>query len=115
MGGGVPPRLIRESGQIVKEVSASHGGVMLPPARRRASNADYNEELGVENSMQPDPKQPASIPLTSEERAVLTEILDNYLSDLRMEIADTDSMDFKNGLRVRKEVVGELLGKLKGG
>ena len=33
---------------------------------------------------------------------MLREVLENYLSDLRMEIADTDSMDFREGLKHRK-------------
>jgi hypothetical protein len=64
--------------------------------------------------MQTNARQTASVELTGEERAVLTEILGNYLSDLRMEIVDTDSIEFKNGLRVRKEVIQELLRKLQG-
>jgi hypothetical protein len=37
--------------------------------------------------------------LTAEEAAMLSEVLTSYLSDLRMEIADTDSQDFREGLK----------------
>ena len=40
--------------------------------------------------------------LTREEREVLLEILEADLSDLRMEIADTDSLDFRDMLKGRK-------------
>ena len=42
--------------------------------------------------------------LTTEEATTLKNVLRSYLSDLRMEIADTDSMDFRDKLK-RKEVV----------
>lgn len=54
-----------------------------------------------------------SLELSSEEHAVLLEILENYLSDLRMEIVDTDSIEFKKGLRIRKQVILDLLEKLR--
>lgn len=43
---------------------------------------------------------------------MLREILTDYLSDLRMEIADTDSMDFREQLKRRREFVRELLDRL---
>lgn len=43
--------------------------------------------------------------LTSEEAYVLRETLGAYLSDLRMEMADTDRKDFRDQLRHRKEVL----------
>lgn len=43
--------------------------------------------------------------LTAEEQEVLRDVLDNYLSDLRMEIVDTDSSEFKKMLRHRKAVL----------
>jgi len=41
--------------------------------------------------------------LTTEEAEMLNEVLKSYLSDLRMEIADTDSGFFRAGLK-EKEV-----------
>ena len=43
--------------------------------------------------------------LTSEEAYVLREVLQSYLSDLRMEMADTDRRDFRDQLRHRKEIL----------
>ncbi len=50
--------------------------------------------------------------LTDEERDVLRTVLESYLSDLRMEIADTDSKDFRTGLKQRKEVLQRVLAAL---
>lgn len=44
-------------------------------------------------------KQVVQIEMTPEEAQILLEILEVYLSDLRMEIADTDQMDFREGLK----------------
>ena len=40
--------------------------------------------------------------LTAEEAALLGETLTSYLSDLRMEIADTEAMDFREALKQRE-------------
>lgn len=40
--------------------------------------------------------------LTAEEAAILNEVLVSYLSDLRFEIADTDSGFFREGLKERE-------------
>jgi hypothetical protein len=53
--------------------------------------------------------------LTPEEKQILIDVLDGYLSDLRMEISDTDSFDFREGLKVRKGVVMKVLETLRGG
>jgi len=50
--------------------------------------------------------------LTEQEAAELREILTRYLSDLRVEIVDTDSSTFKDALRQEKEVVVRLLEQL---
>ena len=47
--------------------------------------------------------------LTAEEAALLGEILTSYLSDLRMEIADTDAMDFRQTLKQREVFLKKLL------
>ena len=51
--------------------------------------------------------------LTKEEKDILTEILENDLSDLRMEIADTDSLDFREMLKKQKEVLKKALETLR--
>ena len=43
------------------------------------------------------------------EAEVLRMVLESYLSDLRMEIADTDSMDFREKLKARKQVLRKIL------
>ena len=43
--------------------------------------------------------------LDEEERAILVTVLESYLSDLRMEIAHTDRMAFRDMLKQRKEVI----------
>ena len=47
--------------------------------------------------------------LTKEEKEMLIDILENDLSDLRMEITDTDSLDFREMLKKQKEVLKKVL------
>jgi hypothetical protein len=54
----------------------------------------------------------AQITMTQAEAAALREILSSYLSDLRMEIADTDSMQFREGLKRREALLKKLLEQL---
>jgi hypothetical protein len=54
------------------------------------------------------------IELDDEERRVLREILENDLSDLRMEMADTDRKDFRDMLARRKAVLGKVIEALGG-
>ncbi|MDX1661266.1 MAG: hypothetical protein R3326_05700 [Gemmatimonadota bacterium] len=49
------------------------------------------------------------VDLTGEEREILRTVLESYLSDLRMEIANTDSKDFREMLKQRKQVVRKVL------
>lgn len=51
--------------------------------------------------------------LTKEEKDILLDILENDLSDLRMEIADTDNMDFRETLKKQKEVLKKVLEMLQ--
>jgi hypothetical protein len=51
--------------------------------------------------------------LTKEENGILARVLESYLSDLRMEIADTDSMDFRESLKKKKDVLNKVLDTLK--
>jgi hypothetical protein len=50
--------------------------------------------------------------LTAEEAAELREILMRYLSELRMEIVDTDRSDYKDYLRGEKSTVNQILERL---
>jgi hypothetical protein len=54
----------------------------------------------------------AQITLTQEEVATLSRILSNYVSDLRMEIADTDSWQFRQNLKHEKVVLEKILEQL---
>ena len=54
----------------------------------------------------------AQITLTQEEAATLREVLNSYVSDLRMEIADTDSMQFRENLKREEAVLQKLLQQL---
>ncbi len=52
------------------------------------------------------------IDLSKEELNALNEILAAYLSDLRMEIADTDNLEFRGTLKGREHLVNGLLERL---
>ena len=54
----------------------------------------------------------ATVTLSDEEAGLLKDILDGYLSDLRMEIADTDSQDFREMLKKRKAFLGRVIEQL---
>jgi hypothetical protein len=53
------------------------------------------------------------ITLAAEEAALLGDVLENYLSDLRMEIANTDAMDVRDNLKGREAFLKGLLQKLQ--
>jgi hypothetical protein len=46
---------------------------------------------------------------------VLRMVLESYLSDLRMEIADTDSMDYREKLKERKKVLRSIVTEIREG
>jgi hypothetical protein len=50
--------------------------------------------------------------LSDEEATVLREALEFYMSDLRMEVADTDRQDFRNRLKQEEAVIKKILGLL---
>ncbi len=52
------------------------------------------------------------IDLSKEEWGALNEILTAYLSDLRMEIAGTDNLEFRGTLKGREHLVNGLLERL---
>jgi hypothetical protein len=56
-----------------------------------------------------------TIELTTDEAGMLRSILENDLSDLRMEIANTDSQDFRDALKRREELLKRLVATLSGG
>ena len=52
------------------------------------------------------------IEFTSEEAQNLQAILENYLSDLRMEIVDTDGHDYREMLKKRRDFVSKVIEQL---
>jgi hypothetical protein len=54
----------------------------------------------------------AQITFTQEEAVTLRGVLSSYLSDLRMEIADTDSMQFREDLKRQEALLQKLLQRL---
>ena len=54
-----------------------------------------------------------TITLSDSEKEILTEALDTYLSDLGMEITDTDSMDFREKLKYKRTVIQKILKDLR--
>lgn len=52
------------------------------------------------------------IEFTTEEAEDLRLILENYLSDLRMEIVDTDGHDFREMLKKRRDFVSKVIEQL---
>jgi acetolactate synthase small subunit len=50
---------------------------------------------------------------TLQELNVLREIINEYLTELRMEIADTDDFTFKKELKQKEEHLRAMLGKLE--
>jgi hypothetical protein len=54
-----------------------------------------------------------SLELSNEEKDTLIDVLESYISDLRMEMADTDSSFFREELRNKREVLDNILDRLK--
>lgn len=50
-----------------------------------------------------------ALDLTTHEQEILREMMEQHLSDLRMEIADTERMEFRDMLKERKEVIRKIL------
>jgi len=53
--------------------------------------------------------------LSDEEQEVLLNVLENYVSNLRMEIADTDNKDFRDMLKARKMILLKVIEDLREG
>lgn len=51
--------------------------------------------------------------LNDAEKTYLIEVLESYLSDLRYEIADTDSQDFRERLKEKKAALEKILTALQ--
>jgi len=55
-----------------------------------------------------------TLQLTEEESAILKRSLELFLSDVRMEICDTDSADFREGLKKEKSTLEHVIAQLGG-
>jgi len=51
--------------------------------------------------------------MSSEEMKVLSSSIEKYLSELRMEIVDTDKEDFREKLKIEKRILYKFLEKLE--
>ena len=51
--------------------------------------------------------------LSQDEKELLGKIVRNYLSDLRMEIANTDQLSFKDNLRKEEDMLNSMIDKLE--
>lgn len=54
-----------------------------------------------------------TIQLADEEVEILRSVLEEYISELRMEVANTDSMDFREALKRKEEILKRLAGQLR--
>lgn len=54
----------------------------------------------------------AQLTLNQDEAEMLKDVLVSYLSDLRMEIADTDMQDFREGLKAKEVFLKDLINRL---
>ncbi len=52
------------------------------------------------------------IDLTEEETEILREILESDISDLRMEVANTDSMEYRERLKMKKSVLLKVVSRI---
>ncbi len=53
-----------------------------------------------------------TVQLTEDEAAILKQSLELFLSDVRMEICDTDRADFRDGLKHEKSTIEHVLAQL---
>lgn len=53
-----------------------------------------------------------TINLSSDQAEILTQVLEDYVSDLRMEVANTDSQDFREDLKKKETFLKDLLSQL---
>jgi hypothetical protein len=53
-----------------------------------------------------------NVEMTEDEASFLKEALQSYLSDLRMEIADTDRMEYRDALKTQKLALMRVVEKL---
>jgi hypothetical protein len=52
------------------------------------------------------------ISLSEEEAAVLKDVLESYLGELRMEVSNTEQFDFREALKRKEAVIKGLIGRI---
>jgi hypothetical protein len=52
------------------------------------------------------------ISLTEDEAAVLKDVLESYLGELRMEVSNTEQYDFRLALKRKEAVIKELISRI---
>jgi hypothetical protein len=55
----------------------------------------------------------AQIELTDQEAELLRNVLEEYVSDLRMEVSNTDNMDFREALKEKERILRGLVERLQ--
>ena len=55
----------------------------------------------------------STLELTPDEGKALLEFLERYLSNLRIEIVNTEDREFRRSLRQREDVIRNIAGRLK--
>jgi hypothetical protein len=53
-----------------------------------------------------------TLDLNSEQAETLAQVLEDYISDLRMEVANTDSQEFRDDLKKKELFLKDLLSRL---
>jgi hypothetical protein len=53
-----------------------------------------------------------TIQLADEEAEILKSVLEEYISELRMEVSNTDNMDFREALKRKEAILKRLVGQL---
>ena len=56
-----------------------------------------------------------TLDLTEREQEVLSATIESYLADLRMEIAETDSLDYREMLKEQKQILTDIQERLQPG
>jgi len=102
-------------------VVASHFAVLALSSRQgltlKAALADLDADSarGNFNYINPQAQRRSimRLELSEIETNMLQQVLEQYLSELRMEIADTDKMAFRDMLKERKELIIGVLDKIE--
>lgn len=107
-------RSIGASAAIPRRASCGLSAVAIR-APADASGGGFDEAGGAakaRSSVQKEAVMP--IDLSAEERTILRQVLDESLSELRLEIASTERLSYRDELRLRKVVIVKVIASLDG-